>query len=155
MAVGKSYGYRAGYQPIRTPSYTPQLYGTAGKWSAEAVRSRGVTSTNAADLFFGPAQSGTDWAAAFLTASSTDSAFQDYVKRNHEKFTGGVLEAMLTQADLVDWYQAEQKAKIAELTESIAANSEGLDLSPDALGVDAEAVADGEEAAPKGVDITV
>ncbi|WP_181707191.1 SGNH/GDSL hydrolase family protein [Chthonobacter rhizosphaerae] len=150
MAVGKTYGYRAGYQPLRSPSYQPKLYGTAGKWSAEAVRTRGTSGATAADLFMGPAQTGPDWAAAFLTAGSNDSAFSDYVKRNHEKFTGPVLEAMLTQANLVDWYKEEQQKKISELTESIAETSADIDL-PGALGGGAPA---GDAAGSEGADAT-
>lgn len=144
--------YRAGYQPLKAPSLQLRTYGVAGKWSSEAVRSRGAGSSNStvsgSDFFLGPQQSGTDWAAAFATASgsTTDAAFQDYVKRNADKFSGGVLEAMLTQADLVDWYKAEQQKKIAETQASIQSS---LDSIEDDVGSPLA------RAVLEGVDITV
>jgi hypothetical protein len=122
--------YRAGYQPMKAPAVQIRSYGVAGKWSAEAVRARGVT-TNAADLFLGPQQKGTDWAAAFATVSGSgqDAAMQDYVKRNVDKFSGGTLEAMLTATGLVDWYKAKMQADIAKAAEEVQKTLDSVDTA--------------------------
>lgn len=122
--------YRAGYQPLKAPAVSIRSYGTAGKWSAEAVRSRGVT-TNAADLFLGPQQTGTDWAAVFsgVNGGSQTAALQDYVKRNVDKFSGGTLQAMLEATDLVDWYKQKMQDDIAAAAKSIEASLAEADLS--------------------------
>lgn len=122
--------YRAGYQPMKAPAVSIRSYGTAGKWSAEAVRSRGVT-TNAADLFLGPQQTGPDWAAVLsgVNGGSQTAALQDYVKRNVDKFSGGTLQAMLEATDLVDWYKQKMQDEIAATAKSIEASLAEADLS--------------------------
>ena len=114
--------------PVSYRVATIRTYGTASKWSAEAVRSRGTSAASADDIFFGPQQSGTDWGAAFLSATSTDDAMKDYVKRNYSKFTGGTLEAMLDSTGLVDWYKQEMQKQIDETKKSIANNQDSLTL---------------------------
>jgi hypothetical protein len=105
-------------------------YGSASKWSMEAVKSRGTSGSSASasanDIFFGPTQTGTDWGAAILTATSTDDAMADYVKRNYEKFSGGTLEAMLTSTNLVDWYKSEMQKKIADGQKQLADAQDSL-----------------------------
>ena len=97
-----------------------RTYGVAGKWANGNTPSR--TAATAADLFMGPATKGTDWGAAFATTfgSNQDLALQDYVKRNYDKFNGGVLQAMLEQTGLIDWY----KNKMAEEAKKISASLE-------------------------------
>ncbi|WP_237153470.1 hypothetical protein [Oryzibacter oryziterrae] len=105
-------------------------YGTASKWSMEAVKSRGTSASSASasanDIFFGPAQTGTDWGAAFLNATSTDEAMADYVKRNYDKFKGATLQAMLESTNLVDWYKSEMQKKIAEGQKKLAESQASL-----------------------------
>ncbi len=110
----------SGYQPMKAPQLNVRSYGPAAKWSAENIRSR-ASSADASEFFLGPKQTGTDWAAAFATASgnSSDEAFKDYVKRNSDKFSGGTLQAMLVQSDLVEWYTQKKKKEIEDLSVSM------------------------------------
>ncbi|BBE70524.1 hypothetical protein [Oharaeibacter diazotrophicus] len=125
-------GYRAGYQPIRTPQVSIKTYGVAGKWSSEAVRARSTSgSANANDLFFGPQQTGPDYGAMFATISGDGQteALKDYVKRNVDKFSGGTLQGMLEATGLVDWYTQRQQEELAKAAKSIQDNIDALDLS--------------------------
>lgn len=131
--------YRGGFQPLKAPSLTLRTYGTAGKWSTEAVKARGIGAASgtasASDFFLGPQKTGTDWAAAFsaASASGTDAAMQDYVKRNYEKFSGATLEAMLEATGLVDWYKETMQKQIAAITESLGDSQDGLGDAQDGL----------------------
>jgi hypothetical protein len=162
--------YRAGYQPLKAPATQIRSYGVAGKWSAEAVRSRGVGrgagNADASEFFLGPKQTGTDWAAAFATASgsSQDAVMQDYVKRNADKFSGSTLEAMLTATGLVDWYKAKKAEEIAKAQEELqktldSADAAGLtsDRTKEILsGLDpAKPAAQPAAAAPAGSTVNV
>lgn len=84
------------------------------------AKSRNKIVSSAAEIFSGPRQTGTEWAAAFLQATDTTSAFKDYVQRNIDKFSGNTLKAMLISTDLVDWYQARQQKELADAAKSLA-----------------------------------
>ncbi len=122
--------YRAGYQPLRAPAAEIRTYGTAGKWTAQAVRSRGV-STNASDLFFGPQQTGPDWAAMLsgISGGSQTEALKDYVKRNVDKFSGGTLKGMLEATNLTDWYKQKMQDDMAKTAKSIQDTIDATDLT--------------------------
>ncbi len=122
--------YRAGYQPLKAPATTIRTYGTAGKWTAEAVRSRSSTA-NASDLFFGPQQTGPDWAAQFssINGGAQTDALKDYVKRNVDKFSGGTLQGMLEATGLVDWYKQKMKDDMDAAAKSIQESIDATDLS--------------------------
>lgn len=121
--------YRAGYQPIKAPAAV-KAYGVAAKW-ANGGSARTSTGPTASDLFFGPRTQGTDWNAVFATAfgGTRDTAFSEYVKRNVDKFSGGVLEAMLVQSNLVDWYKEKMQKDAAELAKSLQKTIESVDLA--------------------------
>lgn len=120
---------RTGYQPIKAPPAV-KAYGVAAKW-ANGAGARAGNGPTASDLFFGPQTKGTDWGAVFANANGAvqDAALQDYVKRNYEKFSGPVLEAILEQAKLVDWYKETMQKKAADLAKSLQETIDEVDLS--------------------------
>ena len=96
-------------------------------------------SSNAQQVFSGNQQSNYGFAAQFLAATDTSSQFQDYVKRNIDKFSGNTLKAMLVSTDLIDWYKQRQQDEIAKAAKSLADKVGGLQDAggiPTASGVD-------------------
>lgn len=90
------------------------------------AKSREKIVSGAAEIFHGPQQSGTQWAAVFLQATDNTAAFQDYVQRNIDKFSGDTLKAMLISTDLVDWYKERQQKQLADAAKSISEKIDAL-----------------------------
>lgn len=114
----------------------------ASNYNRALVRqSQAKFAANAQDVFSGNQQSTNTFAAQFLAATDTTSQFQDYVKRNVDKFSGNTLKAMLIATDLIDWYQEKQKQDIAAAAKSLADKIDGLQAAGGSLS-------------PTGVDVT-
>lgn len=82
--------------------------------------SRNKIASSTAEIFSGPRQSGTDWAAVFLQSTDNTAAFKDYVQRNIDKFSGDTLKAMLISTDLIDWYKEKQQKELADAAKSLS-----------------------------------
>ncbi len=99
------------------------------------ARLQNKVASGAQEIFSGPSETaGSQLAAAFLNATSTDGQFKQFVKQNVDKFSGNTLKAMLVATDLTSWYQDRQQAQLKALAESVqsklgAVKDAGIDLT--------------------------